>query len=141
MLVPDALNQVHMALEPSHGALQRQNPSKLSPPLLLFYLAAFDSFQHDRGNKYASVICCHGNCLQHEHQLLCSQEFFKEIVLRERRGCEETQRRRRRRNGGCLFFNQPDIRYERGPAALWSHLCFIWAADASGWRLSKLLMA
>lgn len=54
---------------------ERQNQN--FPSSVWFYLSVSDSFQHNGGNKHTSVICCHGNCCQHEHQLLCSQESLK----------------------------------------------------------------
>ena len=86
-----AVNQSHMVSLLSHGAQLCKTESKLSSSVW-FYLSVSDSVQSNSGNKYTSVICCYGNCCQHEHQLLCESRVLKGLALRERQAgkLEET---------------------------------------------------
>lgn len=69
-----------MVLEPSH--FLRDKTEKFPPPL---FSALFICFWHN-SNKYASVICYHGNGCQHQHQLQCSSQESLKGSLAKREG-------------------------------------------------------
>lgn len=73
---------IHLQTESSKSKFQscqtplcseRENPN--FPSSTSLYLSVSDSFWHSSSNRYASVICCHGNCCQYEHQLLWIPAF------------------------------------------------------------------